>query len=61
MQTPGFAGHSASVAHARQVSAVVLHTGVVPEQSVFARHPTQEFVAVLHAGVGALQSVEAKH
>jgi hypothetical protein len=60
IHTPG-PPHSESDAHARQVFADVLHTGVVPEQSVFARHPTQEFVAVLHAGVGVLQSVEATH
>jgi hypothetical protein len=43
------------------VFAEVLHIGVVPEQSVFARHPTQEVVVVSHAGVGVLQSVEATH
>jgi hypothetical protein len=60
IHTPG-PPQSESAAHARQVSAVVLQTGVVPEQSVFPTQPTQAFIAVLQAGVGALQSVEPTH
>jgi hypothetical protein len=41
MQTPGFAGHSESVAHARQVFAVVLQIGFVAVvQSLFITHAT---------------------
>jgi hypothetical protein len=61
MHTSGSAGHSESAAQARHIIAVVLQTGVVPEQSVFARQPTQVLVAALHAGVGAAQSVLTAH
>ena len=45
--------HSLSAVHARQVFVAVLHTGVVPEQSVFAVHCTHA-PAAEHAGRAAL-------
>jgi hypothetical protein len=43
--------HSESVAQARHVCVVVLHTGLLPPHSVSARHGTHVAVGVKHTGV----------
>jgi hypothetical protein len=53
--------HSPSPPHARHVRNDGSHTGVVPEQSPFARHPTHSFVEVLQKGVVPEHWLDNKH